>query len=193
MIRHTLLAAGLLAGTFALSVEARAQDQLTRNGIINSLVQTEATVARFDPMALQAEAERAAARGDAAGNATGTLTESLAKLPQISVEINFDRGSARILPRSYRAVGLIADALHTPYLMNSRFAVVGHTDATGSNEFNLKLSKERAKAVMRALATTFNVPPRQLVAIGLGEEALQDPANPDSAVNRRVQLINIGE
>src|SRR6266700_2741305 len=31
-----------------------------------------------------------------------------------------------------------------------------------------------------------------LDAVGLGEEQLQDPRHPDAAVNRRVQLINIG-
>jgi outer membrane protein OmpA-like peptidoglycan-associated protein len=182
----------LVAAALTVPTTAGAQDQLTRNQIIQSLARTEATVRSFDPAAIQREAERAAARGDAGGGIT-TLTESLAKLPQLSVEINFDRGSARIRPQSYHAVGLIADALHTPYLMTSRFAVIGHTDATGSSEFNMELSKKRANAVVQALTTTFNVPSNQLVSLGLGEEDLQDPANPDSGVNRRVQLVNIGE
>lgn len=182
-----------LAAATSFSSVALAQDQLTRNQIVNSLIRTEATAVRFDPAAVQAEADRAAARGDTRGNATNTLSESLARLSQISVQINFDRGSARIQPSSYRAVGLIADALHTPALMTSRFAVVGHTDSTGTRQFNLDLSKRRANAVMRALTTTFNVPSNQLVAIGLGQEALLDPGNPESGVNRRVQIINIGE
>jgi len=188
-IARTVLAVALVAG---IAGAASAQQQLTRNGIINTLARTEAVARSFDPAAVQREADRSAARGDSNGR-NSTLTDMLARLPQISMEINFDRGSARILPRSYEAVGLIADALHTPQLMASRFAVVGHTDATGSAQFNLKLSKDRANAVMQALTTTFNVPANQLVAIGLGEEALEDPANPNAAVNRRVQLINIGE
>ena len=90
-------------------------------------------------------------------------------------------------------MGLIADAIHTPYLMGQRLVVVGHTDATGGRELNLRLSKERAASVMNALTTTFNVPPSQMVAIGLGEEQLQDPGNPDAAINRRVQIINLGQ
>lgn len=43
-----------------------------------------------------------------------------------------------------------------------------------------------------ALVTTFRVPGEYLFAVGLGEEQLRDPANPDAAVNRRVQLINLG-
>ena len=187
----TFMAAGI-AATVIVSVPALAQTQLTRNQIVETLARSEGVAKTFDPAAVQQEAERAVARGDG-GSGTTTLTQSLARLPQLSVEINFDRGSARIRPESYRAVGLIADALHTPYLMGGRFAVVGHTDATGTREFNLKLSKQRARSVVQALSTTFNVPSDKLVAIGLGQEALQDPSNPDSGVNRRVQLINMGE
>ncbi len=170
---------------------ADAQTTLTRNQIVNSLYQTEGTVARLDPIALEREAAvRAASGGD---NATGPLSDNFRRLPQISMEINFDRGSARIKPESYHAVGLIADAIHTPYLMGQRLVVVGHTDATGGRELNLRLSKERAASVMNALTTTFNVPPSQMVAIGLGEEQLEDPGNPDAAINRRVQIINLGQ
>ncbi|MBJ3774866.1 OmpA family protein [Acuticoccus mangrovi] len=179
--------AALLAG---IATPAAAQNQLDRNQIIKSLYETGSTVAALDPAALQAAAERAAASGG--DNAQGPLSDRINTLPQLSVEINFDRGSARIRPESYYSVGLIADALHTPYLMGQRIVVVGHTDATGGRELNLKLSKERAASVRDALVTTFNVPAAQLTSIGLGEEQLQDPAHPDSGVNRRVQLLNLG-
>ncbi|MEM8665835.1 MAG: OmpA family protein [Pseudomonadota bacterium] len=192
-MKHPLAIAALaavVAAPLALSA-AQAQERLDRNQIINSLYRTEATVAKLDPVALQLAAEQAAASGG--DNAPGPLSDQLRKLPQLSIEINFDRGSARIMPKSYESVGLIADAFHSPYLMGQRFAIVGHTDATGTREFNLKLSKERAASVMEALATTFAVPATELVAIGLGEEQLQDPAHPDSGVNRRVQIINLGQ
>lgn len=192
MNRKTLLTAALVAATAAAAAVAptQAQQRLDRNQIVQSLYQTEATVAVLDPAALQRAAEAAAARGG--GNATGLLSDDLKRYPQISVEINFDRGSARIRPESYHAVGLIADALHTPYLMQQNLVIIGHTDATGTRELNLKLSIQRAKSVYDALTTTFNVPADRLFAIGLGEEQLQDPSNPDSGVNRRVQIINMG-
>lgn len=180
-----------LALSAAMALPAAAQDRLTRNQIVQSLYTTETTVAQMDPLALEAEAARRAAQGGA--NATDSLAGQVARLPQISVQINFDRGSARIRPDSYYSVGLIADALHTPYLQDGRIVVVGHTDSTGPRDLNLRLSKERANAVRDALTTTFRVPAAQVIAIGLGEEALQDPANPESGVNRRVQLINIGQ
>lgn len=190
MMRWTGLWMVALGMVVALASPAAAQNQLDRNQIVQSLYRTEAAVGALDPLALEAEAQRRAASGG--DNAPGPLTDQIARYPQISVEINFDRGSARIRPESYHAVGLIADALHTPYLQTGRILVVGNTDATGTRELNFRLSKQRAAAVRDALATTFHVPANQLLAIGLGEEQLQDPANPDSAVNRRVQLINLG-
>jgi flagellar motor protein MotB len=55
------------------------------------------------------------------------------------------------------------------------------------------LSQDRADAIRAVLVTTFRVPAQRLEAIGLGEEQLRDPANPASAINRRVQLIAMGK
>ena len=107
-------------------------------------------------------------------------------------EITFDLNSARIRPESYETVGVIADALHTPYLQGQTFFIVGHTDATGPRDYNLELSIKRAQSVREALVTTFQVPGKYLQAVGLGEEQLRDPSKPDSGINRRVQLINVG-
>lgn len=120
------------------------------------------------------------------------LALQLDQLAQINVEIEFDLNSAMVKPGSYRTLGSIADAMHDPVLLGYKFLVVGNTDATGTREYNMKLSQERADAVAAALTTTFRVDPRRVQSIGLGEEALQDTRNPDAAINRRVQIYNIG-
>lgn len=117
---------------------------------------------------------------------------SLAQLPQLAVEINFENDSDAILPESYHTIGLIADALHNPRLRHLKFLVVGHANATGKAEHNLELSDKRANAIMVALTTTFAVPAGQLLAIGVGQELPLDKSDPKAAVNRRVQLINLG-
>lgn len=86
----------------------------------------------------------------------------------------------------------MADALHHPILLSNKFAIIGHTDAKGSRVYNLGLSDRRALSVMEMLVTTFAVDPAMLTAVGFGEEQLSDLQNPNSGVNRRVQLINIG-
>jgi len=86
----------------------------------------------------------------------------------------------------------MADALHHPVLLGYKFFVIGHTNAVGGREYNLKLSQRRAEAIRAALINPFGVDPARLEAVGLGEEQLRDPLHPDSQINRRVQLINIG-
>jgi outer membrane protein OmpA-like peptidoglycan-associated protein len=120
------------------------------------------------------------------------LVDRLNNMAQITIAIAFDLNSARISPESFKAVGLMADALNSPYLQNYRFIIVGNTDARGKREYNLKLSQERADAIREALINPFGINPARLQAVGLGEEQLLDPAHPEAAENRRVQLINIG-
>ena len=121
-----------------------------------------------------------------------SLALNLDKLPQINVQIQFRLNSAIIEPSSYRTIGAIADAMHNPILLGYKFIVTGNTDVTGPREYNLKLSQERADAVKEALSTTFNVDPRRLEAVGLGEESLINPKDPTGAVNRRVQIFTVG-
>ena len=86
----------------------------------------------------------------------------------------------------------MAGALNNPYLQGYHFLIIGNTDAVGRREYNLKLSQERADAIRDALINPFGISATRLEAVGLGEEQLLDPAHPDAAENRRVQLINIG-
>ena len=120
------------------------------------------------------------------------LTDQLEKQAQLTIAIQFDFNSARIRPDSFRAVGLMADALYHPYLQGYRFLIVGHTDGKGNRDYNLKLSQQRADAIREALINPFGIPPSRIEAVGLGEEQLLRPGNPEAAENRRVQLINIG-
>ena len=114
-------------------------------------------------------------------------------MPQINVQIQFALNSPIIRPESYQTIGSIADALHHPLLLGSKFVITGNTDTTGNRKDNLALSQARADAVLEALVTTFNVDPNRVEAVGLGEEALQDVQNPKDPINRRVQLINVGK
>ena len=120
------------------------------------------------------------------------LTDQLEKLAQLTIAIQFDFNSARIRPSSFREVGLMADSLYHPYLQGYRFLIVGHTDGVGNRVSNLKLSQQRADAIREALIKPFGISPSRIEAVGLGEEQLLRPANPEAAENRRVQLINIG-
>jgi outer membrane protein OmpA-like peptidoglycan-associated protein len=116
----------------------------------------------------------------------------VAKLPQMVVEINFVNDSVAIEPKSYRTLGLLADALHHPNLWAYKFLVIGHASATGDEKHNLELSEHRAAAIKEVLSTTFAVDPQRLYAVGVGEYFPIEGANADAANNRRVQLVNLG-
>jgi len=120
------------------------------------------------------------------------LSQELDNLSQFTVEIQFRTGSAVIRPASFRTIGVIADSLLHPTLLEYKFLIVGHTDAVGDRKSNLTLSQKRADAVRDALVTTFGIVPSRIVAVGLGEEQLQNRKNPDAAANRRVQIVNVG-
>lgn len=190
---NKLTLAGVVAAAITLSAPfANAQTALSRNQIINSLQGAQQKVEISADDLQRAALENIQKYPGANPPQTIPMYQQLASLRQFNIEITFDFDSARIRPESYEAVGLIADALHTPYLQGQTFFIVGHTDAKGTREYNLELSRKRAASIREALVTTFRVPGENLFAVGLGEEQLRDPAKPDAAENRRVQLINMG-
>jgi outer membrane protein OmpA-like peptidoglycan-associated protein len=187
---HQICTVLVLALSFTPTV-ATAQTRLNSSEIANSLQgvsQFRMTAASLRQAALDN------VRKNPGQSAVGRplLFPELENQAQFTVEINFDFNSAAIRPESYRAVGSMADALHNPILLGYKFLVIGHTDAKGGREYNLKLSQRRAEAIREALINPFGVDPARLDAVGLGEEQLRDPQHPDSQRNRRVQLINIG-
>jgi outer membrane protein OmpA-like peptidoglycan-associated protein len=179
--------AALALSLLALPGFASAQ-QLSHQQIVTTLGRVTNNSTAIDVVVLAQEAEANVGKG------VSNLPDyaNLSKLSQLIVEINFENNSIAIEPESYRTIGLIADALHHPDLFRYKFLVVGHTSSTGDALHNLKLSQQRADAIRVALATTFAVPADQLFSVGVGQEWPIDPANPKGAINRRVNLINLG-
>ena len=69
--------------------------------------------------------------------------------------------------------------------------IQGHTDATGTDDYNLELGFERAQAVLRYLNMRHGVPLHRMSAISYGESApVADNSSRDGRVqNRRVVLV----
>ncbi|MDO9307858.1 MAG: OmpA family protein, partial [Deltaproteobacteria bacterium] len=69
--------------------------------------------------------------------------------------------------------------------------VVGHTDNAGSFDANMKLSKDRAEAVAKALSTNHGIAATRLKPYGVA--SLSPVASNDTedgkAKNRRVELV----
>ena len=191
-LRHIYFAT--IALLFTASAPVLGQIKLNSNDIVSSLQGVEAATGDVSAARLRqlvAQGMRDPSRANRMNREP--LSEQLGKLAQFTIAIQFDFDSARIRPESFRSVGLLADALYHPYLQGYRILIVGHTDAKGNREYNLKLSQQRADAIREALINPFGISPARIEAVGLGEEQLLNRSNPESAENRRVQLINIGK
>jgi outer membrane protein OmpA-like peptidoglycan-associated protein len=113
-----------------------------------------------------------------------------AELPRLDFTIQFAFDSADIEQASYGTLDALAEALKSDALYTSRFLVNGHTDAKGADDYNLDLSQRRAEAVVSYLVNSHALAAERLRAIGFGETALKDSYDGDSAVNRRVEIVN---
>ncbi len=102
--------------------------------------------------------------------------------------IYFDHDKATIRPESRETLAAIADYVRSR--ATERFFVVGHTDGSGSYEYNLELSEERAAAVVEALLAV-GVDEDRLRAVGIGPLAPADSNRDEAGManNRRVELV----
>jgi outer membrane protein OmpA-like peptidoglycan-associated protein len=112
-------------------------------------------------------------------------------LPQVDLEVFFDYDSAAITPQATPVLQKLGEALSSDKLKGSVFLVAGHTDAKGTDAYNLGLSNARAAAVRGFLIEKFHLDPKQLVAVGFGEEQLKNKDDPEAPENRRVQVVNM--
>ncbi|MES2415713.1 MAG: OmpA family protein [Pseudomonadota bacterium] len=110
--------------------------------------------------------------------------------PSLSLLIQFDFDSARVKPDSQQTLADLAQAMQSRELGEAKFAVEGHTDAKGRADYNLKLSQQRADAVV-VLLVSRGVPSARLVAMGKGSGEPANAADPMAPENRRVRVVNL--
>jgi len=103
---------------------------------------------------------------------------------------SFEVDSAVIKPGFYSTLDTIAGIV-TRY-GKTRLVISGHTDSTGAEAYNQRLSEQRAEAVQRYLLAE-GVLPQRLTAVGYGER--QPIASNDTPagrqLNRRVDILII--
>lgn len=181
---------------------AFAGDTPSTNTIINSLKpETPAITTRslsFDPRKIEQKSHEVTFINSMRNRSTRSLSADernelqsmIVDKPKIDLEINFDYNSADISEASMSAVQHLGEALTDPQLKGSTFAVSGYTDAKGGEAYNQELSERRADTIKKFLVDKYHVAASDLITAGYGKTHLKDPANPESGVNRRVQVIN---
>lgn len=108
----------------------------------------------------------------------------------IASGIRFDVGKATLKPESMGVINEIYDLMKEHSDLN--FSVEGHTDSDGDNDFNQKLSEDRARTVMNRLIT-MGISKDRLTSKGWGESNPIDMNGTaeGKANNRRVEFVKL--
>jgi len=147
--------------------------------------------------AREREAERRAQEAREAQLRSQTLEQELADLKakktargiQLTLgDVLFETGKANLQPGAYPTIERLATALKED--PTRKVLIEGHTDSTGSAEFNQRLSESRAQSVQAALMER-GVMANQISTIGKGATtpiaSNNDPGGRQR--NRRVEMI----
>lgn len=104
-----------------------------------------------------------------------------------TIQITFARGSAMLTEEGKGFLRSVGAALQRKAGVWKSLAIEGHTDATGSEALNRKLSKSRADSVKSFLQAEFGL--SNLETAGLSSDKLRDTSDPSGAMNRRVEFV----
>ena len=105
----------------------------------------------------------------------------------LALPVRFAFDSAQVLPESIPALEAVASGIKLAGPA-TKVLIEGHTDAAGSDGYNLTLSEKRALTVKNYLVMQHGIPAENLRTVGLGESTLINPGKPLAAENRRVQF-----
>lgn len=119
----------------------------------------------------------------------------LSEEDQLFRPIKFAYDSAFLSPDARTILNGLCNTLKADLSLNpeSGYFVLGHTDASGSDDYNRRLSQRRAEAAKQYLVSDCGIASARLEAIGMGEERLLANFSPRAANQRRVEIqVNIG-
>jgi outer membrane protein OmpA-like peptidoglycan-associated protein len=185
----------------AQAAQEKAAADAAREAALQQQQQAQADAERARQAAAQADAQRQQAEGERAQlrerlkAQLNAILETRETARGLIVNINdvlFDFNKYTLKPGAREKMAKVSGILLAyPGL---KLQLEGHTDSVGSDDYNLKLSQERADAVRDFLAEQ-GVPVANITSIGLGKA---DPvASNDNAAgrqqNRRVELVVSGE
>lgn len=135
--------------------------------------------------------EVAATEPDATTETVVTATESatLVKMPAdlgVNIRIEFAFDSAALDEAQKPKLAKLCNVMKGSDIQ--LFRIIGHTDASGSDDYNERLSRLRAEEVQRFFINDCGIEAGRLEAVGLGKRFLLDDVDPKSEQNRRVEF-----
>ena len=108
----------------------------------------------------------------------------------VNLAIRFDVNSYAIRTESYAVLFELGKALTSEKLKDKNVIIKGHTDSDGSYDYNLRLSYQRAEAVMMYLKVNFGIAKNRMTVLGYGEGLPLVPNidRTSKQLNRRVEI-----
>ena len=110
----------------------------------------------------------------------------------MAIPIAFAFDSAELTATARRQLDNVADVLTDPLFQRLVVRIEGHTDAAGSADYNLELSRRRARSVQDYLVIRHGIERSRIPATGKGEYEPFDPQQSGTGINRRVEFVNTG-
>jgi outer membrane protein OmpA-like peptidoglycan-associated protein len=111
--------------------------------------------------------------------------------PTINITIPFETNSDQITHRGKQQLNSLIDVLSGEEYDAYTFEFIGHADKRGDQNYNLALSKRRAKSVERYVHRLSSTIASRTMSSGKGEAELKSEGDSaeDHAINRRVEVI----
>ncbi|WP_428353167.1 OmpA family protein [Methyloprofundus sp.] len=109
----------------------------------------------------------------------------------IGLPILFDYNSSVLKTTSLTYLKQLGTMLNLEKMTNENIMIVGHSDSTGHENYNLELSKRRSQAVKEFLVSNYQIDPARIETTGKGESDTLQGKPGDSPVNRRVEFYRI--
>ena len=105
------------------------------------------------------------------------------------VGLTFDSGKAEIKQNDFDLLAKVEKAIDV--FPRSELIIEGHTDSYGGDEFNQRLSQERAESVQQYMINAMRIPSYRLIATGFGETnpVANNETESGRARNRRIDII----
>lgn len=104
-----------------------------------------------------------------------------------TIQVTFARGSALLTEEGKGFLRSVGAALQRKSGVWKSLVIEGHTDATGSDATNRRLSKSRADSVASFLQAEFGL--GNIETVGRSSDKLRDTDNPAAGLNRRVEFV----
>ncbi len=190
IVRNVQNALKSIGGKVLLDVEGqwgvfKSSTIMLKKGGKETWISVKAADASYDLTIVEKEGMKQEVTADAAAMGSDITTTG-----HVAVYgIYFDTGKADIKPESDAAISEIAKLLKNKASL--KVYIVGHTDNVGSLDSNMKLSKNRADAVVKTLTGKHGISAGRLKPYGMASLApvASNSSEDGKAKNRRVELV----